>query len=66
MVFLQLQPTGDQPLPANLQLAILDQDGTEILTESGNGLLEIDGRAGERFSLQITLDDTRIVQDFVI
>lgn len=66
MVFLQLQPTGDQPLPANLQLAILDETGAEILTETGNGLLEISGRTGEQFSLRITLDDTCMVQDFVI
>lgn len=65
-VYLQLQPTGNQPLPANLQLAIFNQAGEEILTGTADRLLEVRGESGEQFSLQITLNDTRVVQEFVI
>lgn len=65
-IYLQLQPIGNHSLPPNLRLTILDQAGNEIFSEMASERLEVTAEPGERFSLQMTLNDTCVVQEFVI
>jgi hypothetical protein len=66
IVKLQLQPIGNQPLPAQINLAILDDSNQIITTGASNQVLEVRGVSGERFSFRATFNDTQVLQEFVI
>lgn len=59
------------PLPAGLRLLILDGSGelfkeVQSLPEDEYARSRIGGLPGERFSVQVALDDTRLIENFII
>ncbi len=71
-VRLQLHPTdGQNRLPNGIQLIVLDASGDRVIDAQSTGTedfveLQIEGTPGERFSVQVALNNTRITQEFVI
>jgi hypothetical protein len=71
-VRIQLHPTGSQPyLPANLGLSILDNSGSvflEVSARSADNYVQLlfSGESGEEFTVQISLNDANITENFVI
>jgi hypothetical protein len=72
-VHLQLQAVDGQPLPQDLRLMLLDEHNQPILDEQNqplsaqaNETLEVSGASGEHFTLQISLGDAHITQEFVL
>ncbi len=67
-----VQPgNGQTYLPAQLQLAVLDEYGEPVMTVSANSAnkniqLRFIGEQGERFSVKITLEDVSVIENFVI
>ncbi|NJO42927.1 MAG: DUF1822 family protein [Cyanobacteria bacterium RU_5_0] len=72
VVRLQVHPSGNQLyLPAQVRLTVLDEAGVTFLEaesrEADNYIqLQFRGSPGERFSVQITLDDASLMEEFVI
>jgi hypothetical protein len=72
-ISLQVLPVGDETyLPVGLMLTVIAESG-EIFIEISSGSTDnlfqtqqFGGRAGERFRVQISLDEERITEDFVI
>ncbi|NJP09766.1 MAG: DUF1822 family protein [Leptolyngbyaceae cyanobacterium RU_5_1] len=65
-IYFQLQSTEDQPLPTDISMTILSEAGDVILTGQSTEILEVKGAPGERFNLQVSLNDTSVTQEFVI
>jgi hypothetical protein len=72
-ISLQVLPVGDETyLPVGLMLTVIAESGEtfiEISSGSTDNLFQtrqFGGRAGERFRVQISLDEERITEDFVI
>lgn len=71
-ILLQVQPTGDvNHLPESLKLTLLSSSGEVLHQEqvgSSQELLEVElgGKQGESFSIQVALDDASVTEDFVI
>lgn len=68
---LQLHPTETIYLPANLQLIVLDETNAVFLNAQSRNTdnymqLELSGRSGEAFSVQIQLGTDRITEHFII
>lgn len=69
---LQVHPAGHSPyLPAGLELAVLEADGTAFLQAQARDAddfiqLPFSGQPGERFRVLIRLDDATYGEDFVI
>jgi hypothetical protein len=58
------------PLPEKLQLILLDQSGKSVMQAEARGTksmaLKFSGEAGESFSVQVTLGDISITENFFI
>ena len=71
-ILLQVHSTTDNTyLPDNLQLRLLDNDGNildEVTARSADNLIQInlERELGEEFSVQVTLGDICVTEDFVI
>jgi hypothetical protein len=70
-ICLQVHPSQTQYLPANLRLAVLDETGTifleAIAREADNYLqLQLSGRSGESFRVELRLADSSVIENFVI
>lgn len=70
-IFLRLYPADTQYLPAQTRLTILDETGAtflEAISRSADNYLqlEISGETGEQFTVQVSLNDVRVVESFVI
>lgn len=68
---LQLYPTTEQFLPANVRLTVLDETEAIFLEatarDADNYLqLQFSGIPGEPFSVQISLDNAQVMEQFVI
>lgn len=69
---LQVHPSNDQAyLPNNLIVKVLDEKGTNVMeahAKSGSThiTLEFNAQIGERFSVNLELGDTNIIENFVI
>lgn len=71
-IFLQVQPIDDTThLPENLKLMLLSPSGEVLHQEqarNASDLLEVElgGKSGESFRVQVALDDVSVTEDFVI
>lgn len=70
-IWVKLCPTNRYPyLPEDLEIRVLDQQGIAVMqaqSRQTNMLqLKFQGATGERFSIEITLNDTNLVETFVI
>lgn len=72
-ILVQVHPTGGETyLPPNLRLSLLSEPGITlqvVQSRSQDNYIQLKrfrGQPGERFSIQIALDDTSVVENFVI
>lgn len=71
-IVVAVQPSNGQTnLPAELELALLDEDGASRIVIEGNSAnknmqLQFDGERGEKFSIKLTLGDVSVIENFVI
>lgn len=72
-ITLQVLPLGAEIyLPVGLSLSVLDERGEtflQLVAESNDNLLQtgqFGGKRGERFSVQISLDEEKITEEFII
>ncbi|BAZ12515.1 hypothetical protein NIES4071_43460 [Calothrix sp. NIES-4071] len=71
-IIVEIHPkSGQDYLPPNLQLMILDFEGLSVMeaqTRSSNKniQLQFSGAVGERFSIKVALGDISVVEDFII
>ncbi|MGB7443491.1 MAG: DUF1822 family protein [Coleofasciculaceae cyanobacterium] len=71
-ILLQLHPTGGQTyLPSLLKLTVLDSSGAVFLEaqarDNDNYIqLQLRGLAGEEFSIEVTLCDTKVTEHFMV
>lgn len=71
-ILVQVHPTGNQTyLPSGLQLLVLDETGATFLEGQARRMdnyiqLRFSGQPGEQFSIQVTLDDSSVIEEFVI
>ena len=70
-ICLQVHPTHQAHLPADLRLTVLDEDGNTFLEAQSrcadNYLqLQFSGLLGERFGVQVAIADARVVEQFLI
>lgn len=71
-IHLQLYPTGGQRyLPPNLQLLVLEEAGVTFLEAQSRQRdnyiqLRLSGSSGERFSIQVQLGNSSVVEHFII
>ncbi|AFZ23942.1 Protein of unknown function (DUF1822) [Cylindrospermum stagnale PCC 7417] len=71
-IFLKLWPTGNQiHLPQGLKLTVLDGSGSVLLAaqarKSDNYLqLKLSGEPKEQFSVMVALNDTSVMEEFII
>ena len=70
-ICLQVHPTHQAYLPAELRLTVLDEDGNIFLEAQSRGAdnylqLQLSGLPGERFAVQVAIADARVVEQFVI
>lgn len=71
-ILLQVQPTGHAPyLPEGLQLTLLSLTGEFLHEEqAGNASnlleVELDGKQGESFRVQLALNDVSVTEYFII
>lgn len=71
-ICLQVHPISCQPyLPPDLQLVVRDQSGATFLEaqsrQADNYIqLQFRGHPGEQFSVEVGLDETRVIESFVI
>ncbi|NET83578.1 MAG: DUF1822 family protein [Moorea sp. SIO1F2] len=69
---LKVYPTGSKTyLPPHLTLTVLDASGTVFLEAQARQIdnyiqLQFSGVPGEQFSVEVALDDARIIEDFTI
>jgi hypothetical protein len=68
---LQVHPTQQPYLPADLRLTVLDDVGNTFLEAQSRGAdnyiqLQFSGLSGERFGVQVAIEDASIVEQFVI
>ena len=67
-----VQPSlGQTYLPAQLQLAVLDEGGASVMVARANSAnknmqLHFSGEPGETFSVKVTLGDVSVIENFVI
>jgi len=64
-------PQGQAYLPPNLQLMVLDREGTTVMNAltrntNGNIQLEFSGEPGEHFSIKMALGDVSMTEKFII
>lgn len=68
----EVVPTGEQSaLPSGLQLSVLDAEGETVMNaqtrdDNQRMRLEFSGAVGDRFSVQIVLDDFSLTENFQI
>ncbi len=71
-IIVQVHPTSSQPyLPPLLQLAVLDESGLVFLEAQARSAdnyiqLQFSGLPGEQFSVEVTLGETSIMEEFVV
>jgi len=72
-ILVQVHPTGGETyLPPNLRLSLLSEPGITlqvVQSRSQDNYIQLKrfrGQPGERFSIQVALDDTSVVENFVI
>jgi hypothetical protein len=70
-ILLQVYPLNTPTLPPQLQLMVLDEAGRVFLSAQSRQAddylqLQLSGRAGERFSIQMAIDQHRVTEEFVI
>lgn len=70
-VCLQVHPSGSQYLPADIRLAVLDNVGTtflEAISRATDNYIQLvfSGNRGETFSVQVSLENSSITENFVI
>lgn len=70
-ICLQVHPTQQSYLPANLRLTVLDDAGSSFLEAQSRGAdnyiqLQFSGMPGERFGVQVAIGDANVVEQFVI
>jgi hypothetical protein len=69
---LEIHPAGDRPyLPPQLRLIVLEQSGTvflEAISRDNDNYIQLafSGTKGERFQVQITLENSSVNEEFVI
>ncbi len=67
-----VQPSNGQTyLPAQLQLAVLDELGASVMVARANSAnkniqLQFSGERGEKFSVKLTLGNVSVMENFVI
>lgn len=62
---------GNSYLPPNLQLVVLDADGSSVMEaqakqENSNIQFKFSGESGERFSVKLVLGEISVIEDFVV
>jgi Protein of unknown function (DUF1822) len=66
-VTIALFSTTEQSLPANLRITAVDSAGTVLETSTARESLTLDSCSlGDRFSIQVSLNDTTVDRDFVV